>query len=112
MDRDAPRRAVDQGAPRRAVDQGAPRRAVEFSLEQQFQFLAGGLHGPSGAPLAFAATLSGDRVTLQLPARGGTAGEVRARIDADTMTGTWVAAGGGVPVPFAARRIAARPDLY
>jgi hypothetical protein len=85
---------------------------VDFSLGQQFQFLAGGLHGPSGAPLAFAASLSGDRITLQLPAQGGAAGEVRARIDADNMTGIWVAAGSGVAVPFQARRIAARPDLY
>jgi hypothetical protein len=111
-DRGAPRRELAQDAPRRGIEQDAPRRVVEFSLGQQFQFLTGGLHGPGSAPAAFAASLSGDRVTLQLPAQDGAAGEVHARIDADTMTGTWVAAGGGVSMPFEARRIAARPDLY
>jgi precorrin-6B methylase 2 len=112
VNQDAPRRQADNDAPRRQADNDAPRRVVEFSLGQQFQFVAGGLHGPGRAPLPFAASLSGDRITLQLPAQGGAAGEVHARIDADTMTGTWVAAGGGVSMPFEARRIAARPDLY
>ncbi|MGH8663247.1 MAG: hypothetical protein ACREUX_03175, partial [Burkholderiales bacterium] len=91
----------------------AASRAVEFSLGQQFQFLEAGLHGPSGAPLAFTASLSGDRITLQLPAQGAAgAGKVDARIDGGAMTGTWVAADGAVSAPFEARRIAARPDLY
>jgi hypothetical protein len=106
-------RAISQDARPRAISQDAASHAVEFSLGQQFQFLEAGLHAPSGAPLAFTALLSGDRITLQLPAQSAAvAGEVHARIDADTMTGTWVAAGGGVPAPFEARRIASRPDLY
>ncbi|MPZ42278.1 MAG: methyltransferase domain-containing protein [Betaproteobacteria bacterium] len=107
------RGAIGHGAPRRAISQGAASRAFEFSLGQQFQFLEGGLHGPTGATLAFKASLSGDRITLQLPAQGAAAaGEVHARIAADAMTGTWVAADGAVSAPFEARRIAARPDLY
>jgi hypothetical protein len=37
---------------------------------------------------------------------------VRARIDMDAMTGTWVGSDGTGAAPFEARRIAARPDLY
>jgi hypothetical protein len=107
------RGTIGGGAAQRTVGQGAAGRAVEFSLGQQFQFLEAGLHPPSGAPLAFKASLSGDRITLQLPAQGAVAaGQVSARIDTDVMTGTWVGAGDAAAVPFEARRIAARPDLY
>jgi hypothetical protein len=107
------RGTIGGGAAQRTVGQGAAGRAVEFSLGQQFQFLEAGLHPPSGAPLAFKASLSGDHISLQLPAQGAVAaGQVSARIDTDVMTGTWVGAGDAAAVPFEARRIAARPDLY
>jgi hypothetical protein len=98
---------------RGTIGEGAARRTVEFSLGQQFQFLEAGLHPSSGAPLAFKASLSGDRISLQLPAQGAVAaGQVSARIDTDVMTGTWIGAGDAAAAPFEARRIAARPDLY
>ncbi len=98
---------------RATIGEGAGRHAVEFSLGQQVQFLEAGLHQPSGAPLAFKASLSGDRISLHLPAQGSVAaGQVNARIDTDVMVGTWVGADGAGAAPFEARRIAARPDLY
>jgi SAM-dependent methyltransferase len=97
---------------RGTIGAGESSRELEFSLAQQFQFLEAGLHAWGGEPLAFAARLSGARITLQLPARGPVApGEVSASINADVMTGTWVGAN-GARAPFQARRIAARPDLY
>jgi SAM-dependent methyltransferase len=98
---------------RATIGAGAAQRSLEFSLAQQFQFLEAGLHGPSDDTLPFEASLSGDRIALQMPAQGGlAAGQISARIDADAMTGTWMAAGGAGTAPFNARRIAARPDLY
>jgi hypothetical protein len=98
---------------RATLGAGAAQRSVEFSLAQQFQFLEAGLHAMADAALAFEATLTGERIALQLPAYGGhAAGRVSARIDADAMTGTWTGGGGAEAVPFHARRIAARPDLY
>jgi len=98
---------------RGTIGEGTARRTVEFSLGQQFQFLEAGLHPPSGAPLAFKASLSGDRISLQLPAQGAVAaGQISARIDTDVMIGTWIGAGDAAAAPFEARRIAARPDLF
>lgn len=87
------------------------RRTFEFSIGQQYQFLEAVLHAPAGRPAEFKASLVGPRITLALPAHAaGATGEVRARIEADAMNGTWHAQG-GASAPFQARRIASRPDL-
>jgi hypothetical protein len=91
---------------------GADPGALEFSLAQQFQQLEAGLHLGADRPVPFAAALTGSRITLHLPAHAGrAAGRVDARIDADVMSGSFAAAGAAA-LPFAAQRIAARPDLY
>ena len=98
---------------RATIGAGSARRTVAFSLSQQFQFLEGGLHGAAGAPVAFKASLSGESITLQLPAQANlAAGQVSARVENDAMTGTWTGTAGTGTEPFEARRIAARPDLY
>lgn len=96
---------------RGSIGTGPARRVIEFSLGQQYQFLEAVLHAPTGGRNQFPAALSGDQITLALPAAAGPAGKVRARVDAGVMTGAWHAPGGGASVPFEARRIATRPDL-
>lgn len=95
---------------RGSIGAGAGQRTIEFSLGQQYQFLEAVLHAPADGRIQFPAALSGDRITLTLPAAAGSAGEVRARIDAGVMIGTWHAPG-AASAPFEARRIATRPDL-
>jgi SAM-dependent methyltransferase len=98
---------------RATVGAGPAGGTIEFSLAQQFQFLEAGLHASPDATLAFEARLTGERIALNLPAHGAiAAGRISARLDGDVMTGTWTVAAGSQTLPFHARRIAARPDLY
>jgi SAM-dependent methyltransferase len=91
-------------------------QTLEFSIAQQFQFIDGALHAADGAQRFAAATLSAERIVLQLPATAapGLAGAVvSARVEGDTMSGTLRRAGSASrPVPFAARRLRSRPDLF
>jgi hypothetical protein len=98
---------------RATIGAGAARRSFEFSLAQQFQKLEGALHGARELHL-FKARLAGDRIDMDLAANRDTSlrGAASARISNETMTGEWHVPGERDPVPFEARRIRARPDLY
>ena len=98
---------------RGTIGAGAARRSFEFSLAQQFQSLEGAVHG-AGELRPLKATLAGDRLGLDLAANSDPSlrGTVSGRISSETMTGEWRPAAEGAPLPFEARRIRARPDLY
>lgn len=86
--------------------------AVEFSIRQQFQVVEGVLHA-AGRDLAFpAAELRGKALEFTLPSPGGPAREISVAIEADRMHGTIRVQPDAAPIPFSARRIRSRPDIF
>jgi precorrin-6B methylase 2 len=88
-------------------------RRFEFSLAQQFQRIEGAIPTDRN-PATVQASLVGPRIVLAFPrsAATGPGATVRASIEGDTMKGVWVLQTTEQAVPFEARRIRARPDLY
>lgn len=94
------------------LGEGSARR-FEFSLAQQFQRIEGSIRTDRD-PASVQASLTGSRIALTFPrsAATGAAATVHASIEGDTMKGVWLPQGTEQALPFEARRIRARPDLY
>jgi len=93
------------------------RRTEEFSLGQDYQRLDGVLHAAAGGRALAQARLEGARVSFTVAPESGSRDGARAysgAIAGDTITGSVRIEGRGDvrPVPFTARRIKTRPDLF
>ncbi len=89
------------------IGEGGAQRSLEVRLAQQFQFLEAQWRWGREAPVALRASLVGAALVLEAPAG---AGRITARVEGDTLTGTWTDA--GATAVFRAHRVATRPTLF
>jgi SAM-dependent methyltransferase len=99
---------------RASVGEAAERRELDFSLSQQFQMLEGALRHARGHHRFDKASLVAERIVLEWrePDAAKRLVRVSAKIQGDRMTGFYRVGKAAAEMPFTARRVDTRPDIF